>query len=59
MSQLEQHIDTATLELPAQWQRGDATNDPDLLRKAEQELQEFKEAMNRNRAESGELLTFP
>ena len=39
-------LDTATLELLACWRFQDATNDPELIRQAEQELAEFKEQMN-------------
>ena len=37
----------------------DATEDQEEIRKAEQELAEFKVAMNRNWKESGEPLVFP
>lgn len=39
-------VDTATLELLASWRLQDATDNPDELRAAEQELAEFKRAMN-------------
>ena len=39
-------IDAATLELLASWRRQDATDDPEEIRAAEQELAEFKKAMN-------------
>jgi hypothetical protein len=52
-------IDTATLELFAKWRAEDATDDPEELRKAEQELAEFKKAMNENRAQAGEPLLDP
>ena len=52
-------IDTVTLELLAQWRREDATEDPEKIREAEQELAEFKLTMNENRALSGELPLFP
>ena len=52
-------IDTATLELFAKWRAEDATDDPEELRKAEQELAEFKKAMNENRAQAGEPLLYP
>ena len=52
-------IDTVTLELLAQWRREDATDDPEKIREAEQELAEFKRAMNENRALSGESPLFP
>jgi len=52
-------IDTATLELFAKWRAEDATDDPEELRAAEQELAEFKKAMNENRAQAGEPLLYP
>jgi len=52
-------IDYATIELLLKWKREDATDDPELIRAAEEELEEFKRAMNRNRAEAGELPLFP
>jgi hypothetical protein len=52
-------IDTATLELFAKWRAEDATDDPEELRAAEQELAEFKKAMNENRAAPGARLLFP
>jgi hypothetical protein len=47
-------VDTATLELLSAWRRQDATNDPDQIRAAEQELAEFKKAMDENRVAAGE-----
>jgi len=52
-------IDRATLELLANWRTQDATTDPAQIRAAEQELAEFKQRMNENRAALGELLLFP
>ena len=52
-------VDTATLELLAQWGREDATDDPEKIRAAEKELAEFKRAMNENRTLSGEPPLFP
>ena len=52
-------IDTATLELFAKWRAEDATDDPEELRAAEEELAEFKKAMNENRAATGARLLFP
>ncbi len=40
------------------WQREDATTDPEKLRAAEQELAEFKNAMNDTRSLSGEPRLF-
>ena len=52
-------IDTATLELLASWRIQDATNDPEQLRAAAKELEEFKKAMNENRAATGERILYP
>ena len=52
-------IDTATLELLASWRAEDATSNPEELRAAEQELADFKKAMNENRARAGEPLLYP
>ncbi len=47
-------VDIATLELLAAWRRQDATNDPEQIRAAEQELAEFKKAIDENRVSAGE-----
>jgi hypothetical protein len=52
-------LDTSTLELLANWRRQDATDDPAELRAAEQELAEFKKAMNESRTASGEPVLYP
>jgi hypothetical protein len=52
-------IDTVTLELLDRWMREDATDDPKVIRAREQELADFKRAMNENRALSGEPPVFP
>ena len=52
-------IDTATLELLASWRIQDATTDPEQLRAAEKELEEFKKAMNENRTATGERILYP
>ena len=52
-------IDTATLELLASWQIQDATTDPEQIRVAEQELADFKKAMNESRNVAGERTLFP
>jgi hypothetical protein len=52
-------IDTATLDLFAKWRAEDTTDDPEEIRKAEQELAEFKVAMNENRAQAGEPVLYP
>lgn len=55
----ESSIDQATLDLLAEWRRLDATDDPELIRAAEEELAEFERAMNENRALSGARILFP
>jgi hypothetical protein len=52
-------IDTETLELLERWAREDATDDPETLRAAQKELDEFKKAMNDNRAACGERILYP
>ena len=52
-------VDTATLELLATWKAQDATTDPERLREADEEIAEFKKAMNASRAETGARLLFP
>jgi len=52
-------VDTATLELLAAWKAEDATTDPEKLRQADEEIAEFKKAMNENRAATGARLIFP
>jgi hypothetical protein len=52
-------IDTATLDLLAAWREQDATTDPEQIRAAEEELAEFKKAMNESRKLAGESLLFP
>lgn len=52
-------IDTETLELLEAWAREDATDDPVKLRAAQKELDEFKKAMNENRAACGERILYP
>jgi hypothetical protein len=52
-------IDTATLELLAAWKSQDSTTDPEKLREADEEVAEFKKAMNENRAATGARLLFP
>ncbi len=41
------------------WREEDATDDPEEIKAAEEELAEFKRAMNANRAATGERLLFP
>jgi hypothetical protein len=52
-------IDTETLALLEAWAREDATDDPEKLKNAQKELDEFKKAMNENRAACGERILFP
>ena len=52
-------IDTETLELLEAWAREDATDDPEKLRDAQRELDEFKKAMNENRIACGERILYP
>ena len=52
-------VDTATLELLRSWRLQDATDNPAELRAAEQELIEFKKAMNDSRTASGEPRLYP
>ena len=60
---IEEHIPqvpgAATLALLAKWAKEDATDDPEELRRAEEELEEFKRSLNANRAATGERLPFP
>ena len=51
-------VDTATLELLASWKAEDATTDPEKLREADEQIAEFKKAMNENRAATGARLLF-
>lgn len=50
--------DKRTIELLASWQHQDATDNPDELRTAENELAEFKKAMNENRTLSSEPVLY-
>ena len=52
-------IDTATLELLASWRLEDSKATPDQIRAAEEDLREFKRAMNDNRTAEGESLLYP
>jgi hypothetical protein len=42
-------IDQVTIDLLDQWDPGQATDDPEEIARRQQEVEEFKEAMNRNR----------
>ena len=52
-------VDTVTLELLASWKAEDATTDPEKLRAADEDVAEFKQAMNENRRAAGERVLFP
>jgi hypothetical protein len=49
----------ATIALLQSWIAEDATDDPEEIRKAEEELAEFKRNINAPRKEAGERLLFP
>ena len=48
-----------TVALLESWLREDATDDPAEIRRAEEELAEFKRNMNAPRREAGERLLYP
>ena len=52
-------IDTETLAILERWAVEDATDDPEKLQTARKELDEFKRAMNENRAATGERILYP
>jgi hypothetical protein len=47
------------LDLLAAWREQDATTDPEKIREAEEELADFKKAMNESRKTAGEPPLFP
>lgn len=49
----------ATRDLMRTWLQEDATDDPEEIRKAEEELAEFKAAMNETRTAAGARLLYP
>jgi len=51
--------ETATMALMKSWLEEDATDDPDEIRQAEEELREFKRNMNLPRKEAGARLLYP
>jgi len=51
--------DIATIELLRRWREEDATDDPELIRRAEIELEEFKRNMNENRRRVGAPPIYP
>jgi hypothetical protein len=50
---------TATMALMQSWIEEDATDDPEEIRAAEEELREFKRNMNLPRKETGARLLYP
>ena len=55
----ETETETATMALLRSWLEEDATDDPEELRAAEEELREFKRNMNLPRKEAGARLLYP
>jgi hypothetical protein len=51
--------DTPTMTLLRSWLEEDATDDPEEIRAAEEELRQFKRNMNRPRQEAGARLLYP
>lgn len=51
--------DYATIALLRRWREEDATDDPELIRQAELELEEFKRNMNENRRRDGRPPVYP
>lgn len=49
----------ASIALLQSWLAEDATDDPSEIRRAEEELAEFKRSMNANRTATGERLLYP
>lgn len=49
----------AAIALLDSWLAQDATDDPEEIRQAEEEFEQFKSDMNANRAATGERLVFP
>jgi len=49
----------AAIALLQSWMEEDATDDPEEIRQAEEELEELKRDLNANRAATGERLVFP
>ena len=41
------------------WRPEDATGDPAMIRESDEEVAEFKRAMNENRTAAGEPILFP
>lgn len=49
----------AAIAMLKKWREEDATDDPELIRQAEEELEELKRNLNANRAAVGDRLAFP
>jgi len=49
----------AAMAMLMRWRAEDATDDPEEIRIAEEELAEFRRNMNANRAATGERLVYP
>ena len=49
----------AAIAMLSRWIEEDATDDPEEIRKADEEVEELKRNMNANRAATGERLVFP
>lgn len=49
----------AAIALLDSWLKEDATDDPDEIRKSEEEFEDLKRNLNANRAATGERLVFP
>ena len=49
----------AAIALLKSWREQEATDDPEEISKAEEDLAEFKRRMNANRTETGERLVYP
>ena len=52
-------IDYALLELLQEWREEDATDDPEVIRQRQIELEEFKRNMNENRRRDGRPPVYP
>lgn len=53
------HKRQAAIAMLESWIAESTTDDPELIRRAEEEVEEFKRNMNANRANSAETLVFP
>jgi hypothetical protein len=50
---------TAAIALLKSWREQDATDNPEEIRRAEEELAEFKRNLNANREATGERTVYP